>query len=68
MRTILLLDIDCFFASVEVALHPELRGKPLVVRRTAAMDRVYRVTEDNGRTTIQLAPPQRGAVAYRTGG
>jgi DNA polymerase-4 len=31
MRTIFLLDIDCFFASVEMALHPELRGKPLCV-------------------------------------
>src|SRR5512143_3996853 len=31
MQTIFLLDIDCFFASVEMALHPELRGKPLCV-------------------------------------
>lgn len=31
MRTIFLLDIDCFFASVEMALHPELRGVPLCV-------------------------------------
>jgi DNA polymerase-4 len=31
MRTIVLLDIDCFFASVEMALHPELRGKPVCV-------------------------------------
>ena len=31
VRTIFLLDIDCFFASVEMALHPELRGKPLCV-------------------------------------
>jgi DNA polymerase IV len=31
MRTIFLLDIDCFFASVEMALHPELRGKPVCV-------------------------------------
>ncbi len=31
MRTIMLLDIDCFFASVEMALHPELRGKPVCV-------------------------------------
>ena len=31
MRTFFLLDIDCFFASVEMALHPELRGKPLCV-------------------------------------
>ncbi len=31
MRTLFLLDIDCFFASVEMALHPELRGKPLCV-------------------------------------
>jgi DNA polymerase-4 len=31
MRTIFLLDIDCFFASVEMARHPELRGKPLCI-------------------------------------
>jgi DNA polymerase-4 len=30
-RTIFLLDIDCFFASVEMALHPELCGKPVCV-------------------------------------
>ena len=31
MRTIFLLDIDCFFASVEMAMRPELRGKPLCI-------------------------------------
>ncbi len=31
MRTIALLDIDCFFASVEMALRPELRGRPVCV-------------------------------------
>ena len=31
MRTIMLLDVDCFFASVEMALHPELQGKPVCV-------------------------------------
>ena len=31
MQTIFLLDIDCFFASVEMARHPELRGKPVCV-------------------------------------
>jgi DNA polymerase-4 len=31
MRTMFLLDIDCFFASVEMALHPELKGKPLCI-------------------------------------
>jgi len=31
MRTFFLLDIDCFFASVEMALHPEFRGRPLCV-------------------------------------
>ncbi len=31
MRTIFLLDIDCFFASVEMVLRPELRGKPLCI-------------------------------------
>ena len=31
MRTFFLLDIDCFFASVEMALNPALRGVPLCV-------------------------------------
>jgi DNA polymerase IV len=31
MRTIALLDIDCFFASVEMALRPELLGRPVCV-------------------------------------
>jgi DNA polymerase-4 len=31
MRTFFLLDIDCFFASVEMALHPELRGRPVCI-------------------------------------
>jgi len=31
VRTIFLLDIDCFFASVEMAIHPEWRGRPLCV-------------------------------------
>ncbi len=31
MRTIFLLDIDCFFASVEMATRPELRGKPVCI-------------------------------------
>jgi DNA polymerase-4 len=31
VRTIMLLDIDCFFASVEMARRPELRGRPLCI-------------------------------------
>ena len=31
MRTLFLLDLDCFFASVEMARRPELRGVPLCV-------------------------------------
>jgi DNA polymerase-4 len=30
-RRILHLDVDAFLASVEVALHPELAGRPLVI-------------------------------------
>jgi DNA polymerase-4 len=31
MCTVFLLDIDCFFASVETAINPSLRGKPLCI-------------------------------------
>jgi len=30
-RTVVHVDMDAFFASVETLLHPEYRGKPLVV-------------------------------------
>jgi DNA polymerase-4 len=30
-RTILCLDLDAFYASVEELLHPESRGKPILV-------------------------------------
>ncbi len=31
MRTIFLVDIDCFFAAVEIVLNPHLKGKPVCV-------------------------------------
>lgn len=31
IRTIMHVDLDAFFASVEEALHPELKGKPLII-------------------------------------
>ena len=30
-RCIIHVDMDCFFASVAAAAHPELRGRPMVV-------------------------------------
>lgn len=30
-RTIMHIDLDAFFASVETALHPELRGQPVII-------------------------------------
>ena len=30
-RTVVHVDMDAFFASVETLLHPEYRGKPLIV-------------------------------------
>ena len=33
-RTILHCDMNCFYASCEMAYHPELQGKPLLFRAT----------------------------------
>jgi|EP00596_Hydrurales_sp_CCMP1899_P010915 DNA polymerase iota len=32
-RTIIHLDVDCFYATVEIILNPELRGKPIGIQQ-----------------------------------
>lgn len=73
-RRILHLDVDAFLASVEQALHPELRGRPVVVggpptSRNLVMSCSYESRPFGVRPGMRLAEAQRrcpGAV-FRDG-
>jgi DNA polymerase-4 len=61
---ILHLDVDAFLASVEVAVHPELRGRPVVVggspdSRNLVMSCTYDVRAKGVRPGMRLAEARR---------
>jgi len=63
-RRIVHLDVDAFLASVECALHPELRGKPLVIggrphERNLVMSSSYEARAFGIRPGMRLAEAQR---------
>ncbi len=63
-RRILHLDVDAFLASVECVLHPELRGKPLVIggqpdERNIVMSSSYEARAFGVRPGLLLAEAQR---------
>ncbi len=63
-RRILHLDVDAFLASVECAMHPELRGKPLVIggmpnERNLVMTSSYEARAFGIRPGMPLAEAQR---------
>jgi DNA polymerase-4 len=63
-RRILHLDVDAFLASVECALHPELRGKPLVIgglpdERNLVMTSSYEARAFGIHPGMQLAEAKR---------
>ncbi len=63
-RRILHLDVDAFLASVEVALHPELAGKPVVVggspdSRNLVMSCSYEARPFGVRPGVSLAEARR---------
>src|SRR6266699_1470125 len=54
-RTILHIDMDAFFASVEQAVNPNLKGRPIVV------------CGSHTRTVVLTAPYEARAFGVRTG-
>ena len=63
-RRVLHLDVDAFLASVEEVLHPELRGKPLVIggmpdERNLVMTSSYAAREFGIRPGMRLAEAAR---------
>lgn len=63
-RRIVHLDVDAFLASVEQALHPELRGKPLVIggmpnERNLVMSSSYEARAFGVRPGVSLADAAR---------
>ena len=64
MRKIIHIDMDCFYAAVEVKHRPELKGKPLGVGGPANSRSVL-TTASMKRGSSACAPPCRAAQAVR---
>lgn len=61
--TILHVDMDAFFASVELLDHPELRGKPVIVAHNSARSIVTAATYEARKFGVNSALPM--AIALR---
>lgn len=61
--TVLHVDMDAFFASVELLDHPELRGKPVIVGHRSARSIVTAATYEARRFGVNSALPM--AIALR---
>ncbi|HXC16406.1 MAG TPA: DNA polymerase IV [Holophagaceae bacterium] len=68
-RRIAHLDMDAFFASVELLTRPELRGLPVVVggRRAAAGEAIPRLKDYRGRGVVTTATYEARAFGVRSG-
>jgi DNA polymerase IV len=70
MRFIAHLDMDAFYASVELLRYPQLRGKPVVIggrRRTAEESAIPTLREYNGRGVITTATYEARAFGLHSG-
>ena len=70
MRCIAHLDMDAFYASVELLRYPELRGKPLVIggrRAGGRPDDIPKLRDYSGRGVITTATYEARAFGVHSG-
>ena len=70
VRCVAHLDMDAFYASVELLRYPELRGKPLVIggrRASGPVDAIPRLRDYSGRGVITTATYEARAFGVHSG-